>query len=385
LCKSFDATRTKTHTAKVGPLNSGDYVYYVRCKDEVGNKNTASAKIEFTVNAGTGDTTPPTISNVKVNPTSGKVGDSFTITAKVTDNSGITGVMALIEHPSGTKLATIALKDDGNSSDGAANDGTYGAKWSSTGRDVGSYYIDITAVDEYSNSSKKDNAATFTLTESSVHGDCKTLTKNGDASKKIDITFVPCGYGSDLTSFEADVKKHIAHFDETKDTTKFNFHIVTKTGITCGTRTCNNLDSDGSKFKQYASVCDTDEVVGFMKSAADGGCSYLSSGLCFVNQAMSPYVTIHETGHAVFSLVDEYTYSGSGGCSYEDMTNYPNCDNGSSCSKWSSVSGTSCIKGCTCTGNYRPASNCIMNIPDDEVDFCPVCAKHIKKVFSNYE
>ncbi len=383
LCKSFSTTGTKTHSVAVGPLNDESYTYYVRCKDKAGNVNTASTKIQFTVEAGSNDTTPPAISEVKVSPASGKIGDTFTITAKATDSSGISSVQAQLQIPDGTTVATVTLKDDGASGDGSANDGVYGATWLSTGMTAGTYYVDIVAKDKYNNSATDNNGATFTITGSSVNGDCKTLTNNGSAADKVDVTFVPCGYGSDLATFESDAKKHIAKFSYTNDVSKFNFHIVTKTGITCGTNTCTNLDSYGSKFRQYASVCDTDQVIGLMKSAQDGGCSGMGSGLSFVNQSTSPYVSVHETGHAFFSIDDEYVYQ-----QYRPISNPSyNCDNNSSCPTWSGLSGAQCIKGCTNSSAYRSAQNGIMNNPDQgtNVGFSPACAKRISSVLSKYK
>jgi hypothetical protein len=388
LCKAFDTTGKKNHSAEVGPLNNEDYVYYVRCKDKAGNANTKSATIEFTVDAGSNDTTPPSVTDILVNPVTGEIGDSFAITAKVTDNNDVKSVKAKIQQPDGTTVTTITLYDDGSHSDGSSGDDVYGRKWLSTGRSAGKYYIDIVAVDEYDNKTTKDNGATLTLEEAEggddddPNAECQAITVNGASSEKVDITFVPCGYGSDFTSLVNDAKKHIAKFSAAGiDATKFNFRYIKKTGIVCGNSTSENLDNYGSQFRQHASACPTDHVIGFMKSAEDGGCAYMNSKLCFVNQSTSPFVSVHETGHAFFGLDDEYTYQGS--CNR--TVSGPNCDTSSTCQKWSGVSGTSCISGCTCSKYYRPVSNCVMNQPSEGIKFCPVCLKSINSTLSSYK
>jgi len=146
-------------------LNDGAYTYYVRCKDAAGNTNISSAKIAFTVSGASGnDTTPPSITNIKASPASVAVGASITITATVTDKSGIKSVNADIQNPDGNTVATFAMKDDGKNGDGASGDGIYGVVIYSESGDEGTAYIDITATDEYGNSVTKNNGATITIT-----------------------------------------------------------------------------------------------------------------------------------------------------------------------------------------------------------------------------
>ncbi|MGX9727475.1 MAG: delta-60 repeat domain-containing protein [Candidatus Electronema sp. VV] len=56
------STDGKTHSANLGQLSEDNYTYYVRCKDDAGNKNTSGTKIEFTVTATSStDITAPVI------------------------------------------------------------------------------------------------------------------------------------------------------------------------------------------------------------------------------------------------------------------------------------------------------------------------------------
>jgi hypothetical protein len=69
---------------------------------------------------------------------------------------------------------------------------------------------------------------------------------------------------------------------------------------------------------------------------------------------------IHEMGHAVGKLSDEYTYSNSTGS--ENVENLgPNCDM-AGCAKWSTIAGTQCIPGCTYVNAYRSSQNSLMNM-----------------------
>jgi len=109
------------------------------------------------------DTTPPEITNMNVYPKSGTPSTLFTITSNVFDVSGVASVMAHIQYPDEMNIATVTLYDDGLHSDGIANDGIYGNRWDSIDNSIGTYYVDIIAVDTLNNSGEADNAATFSL------------------------------------------------------------------------------------------------------------------------------------------------------------------------------------------------------------------------------
>ena len=49
MANTFITTGGTTHSSNIGPLTDGIYTYFVRCKDTVGNKNTVSKSIIFTV------------------------------------------------------------------------------------------------------------------------------------------------------------------------------------------------------------------------------------------------------------------------------------------------------------------------------------------------
>ena len=105
----------------------------------------------------------PTIQNTTVSPASGSLGTVFTITTQASDISGIGSVIAHIQNPDETDVALVTLYDDGTHNDGAANDGTYGGSWDSSGFPGATYYIDIVANDTLGYFAEDENGASFDL------------------------------------------------------------------------------------------------------------------------------------------------------------------------------------------------------------------------------
>ena len=105
----------------------------------------------------------PTIQNTNVSPNLGLPGTVFTITTQASDVSGISSVIAHIQNPDETDVAQVILYDDGLHNDGAANDGTYGASWNSTGFPEATYYVDVVATDTLGYFTEKENGASFDI------------------------------------------------------------------------------------------------------------------------------------------------------------------------------------------------------------------------------
>ena len=105
------------------------------------------------------DTTGPTISLTTITPDSGEVGQTFTITADITDYSGVSGVTAYVQTGSSDTPPTgtaITMYDDGSSGGDTAVDGTYTCQWDSTGQAEGAYFVDIRAFDGSDGSNSAD-------------------------------------------------------------------------------------------------------------------------------------------------------------------------------------------------------------------------------------
>ena len=152
------------NSASIGNLNNGNYTYYVRCRDYSGNTNTTSTVISFVVSgSGTNDATPPQIANANVSASTASIGSSIKIAAKVTDNQGVGSVTARVRNASGQTVASLALLDNGVNDDNVAGNGVYGNAWNTSGLASGTYYIDISAVDNFGNTSSQTNVGTVAL------------------------------------------------------------------------------------------------------------------------------------------------------------------------------------------------------------------------------
>jgi hypothetical protein len=152
------------NSASSGNLNDGNYKYYVRCRDYQGNTNTASTVISFKVSGSSvSDTLPPQIANVHASNSSASVGSVIKITANVTDNQGVATVSARARNAAGQTVGTLTLLDDGANDDNVSGNGVYGNSWNTAGLSSGTYYIDITAIDNFGNSTNQSNLATIVL------------------------------------------------------------------------------------------------------------------------------------------------------------------------------------------------------------------------------
>jgi hypothetical protein len=105
--KNMTMTGTgSSYSARIGPFSAGMKVnYYVEAKDAAGNTNW-SQQASFSVIA-SGDSTPPTITNVQHIPNSPKDTDQVIITATITDNVGVSSAMIYYSDGSGTQNKTM--------------------------------------------------------------------------------------------------------------------------------------------------------------------------------------------------------------------------------------------------------------------------------------
>ena len=128
------------------------------------------------------DEEPPTVSNVEVNPSTGVMGTTFTITAEVDDATGVKLVMAHLSHE-GREITEFELFDDGKHGDEAAEDGIYGDTWDSN-YPTGTYSIMIYAEDSLGNSRDYFDLASFIVPRTSSSISCSvspSMVTKGDS------------------------------------------------------------------------------------------------------------------------------------------------------------------------------------------------------------
>jgi len=136
-------------------IPDGTYQIRVRARNHAGTDSWSSADIIV-------DDTSPTISNTAVSDSIVQSGTIVDITTTITDNlAGIdpATTKAHIQKPDGTDVDVVNLVDDGSGCDAVAGDNNYCGQWIAAGTE-GTYYIDITASDNASNSQTQDNGAT---------------------------------------------------------------------------------------------------------------------------------------------------------------------------------------------------------------------------------
>jgi hypothetical protein len=151
-----------------------------------------------------------------------------------------------------------------------------------------------------------------------------------------------------------------------------------------------------SSVSSAAAGAPRDEVLVIVNNNEYGGSGSLEWGMCFDPSTFAVsykdlsgiygadwtarQVSVHETGHSMGGLWDEYEYDISG--NYGDG---PNCIHDSTCALWSGTPGTGCFAGCSYDGMYRPTQNgCLMNTftPTGGFKFCPVCINHFQSKVS---
>jgi len=130
------------HFKYTADYKDGDHYLVVYTKDEY-DYFSSNAKLSFKV-----DSTPPTISNVIINSSSGKPGTVFTISAIITDPSGIEDATAYIQHPDEVNVAILPLTN---------KNGKFEAVWDSTDAVCGNYLVDIVTTDSIGNTYEAEN------------------------------------------------------------------------------------------------------------------------------------------------------------------------------------------------------------------------------------
>jgi len=136
---------------------------------------------------------------------------------------------------------------------------------------------------------------------------CIPFLYNGDPSAKVDIVFVPDkDYNGDMTKFFADIKRIIydGYFNNTaynESSCKFNFYYYPQAGEY--KEVCEAWDLP-SGFEEDCSFADSAAIV--FKSSKRA----CSGGSVFSTPGYSPKVVVHETGHRIFGMADEYCCDG---------------------------------------------------------------------------
>ena len=148
--------------------------------------------------------------------------------------------------------------------------------------------------------------------------------------------------------------------------------------ITAGTTTQDlgcvyygrGIGCDATIIRAVAAAWNYDTVVVIHNSNVYGG-GVNSHGIAATYRNVNEWarhVALHEMGHSVANLADEYSYGRSSTYNPDNIANcalYP-------CSKWAGTPGTGCFQTCAFTDWYRPTNDgCIMRslVPADGIKF----------------
>jgi hypothetical protein len=125
---------------------SGEYSIYVNTVDNNGNSTDVVADQTLTIDNPAADVTGPVVEAVEINPGEANVGDTVTISAKLTDNqSGVYGAFATLESPNFEKYESISLVLNSETNKW---EGTYEVKEFDL---PGSWHVNVTAFDNAGN------------------------------------------------------------------------------------------------------------------------------------------------------------------------------------------------------------------------------------------
>lgn len=227
---------------------------------------------------------------------------------------------------------------------------------------------------------KHENLASFKL----YRPGCVQILESGSVSDKIDLTFIGQGY-DDIEKFKTDVQKYtggffaIEPFKSSKG--RFNVYYVNQTSDFSCKLGCKGIERlvccDDASVKKFALQCPADKIIVLINTETFCGTASDYAKVCTINDPRAGLVLVHEIGHALAGLGDEYGYA----ISSQKAADTPNCAS-EGCSKWDGL-GAGCFAGCGYSNWFRPTDkSCIMNEYINQ--FCPVCSNAISNILSTY-
>ncbi|MFH1664340.1 MAG: M64 family metallopeptidase [archaeon] len=214
------------------------------------------------------------------------------------------------------------------------------------------------------------NCTQNTCTQSSFSLDplCKPLKFDGSFDSRITIIFVPSNFNGDMENFRQKaewVTSVFNNYDPLKSTnSRLNvMYVPEEKGSYCYFN-CGGiarlLCCNGDLAVGTSSRCTEGprQTVVIHNDETYGGAGSFWGGLSTTSvHPSAPRIAVHELGHSLFGLGDEYNYQG-----HSSPLNSPNCDY-AGCSKWAEllgVNGVNCKANSCGNGAYYTSENTIM-------------------------
>tara|TARA_Y100000590_G_scaffold470454_1_gene665220 strand:+ start:89421 stop:90320 length:900 start_codon:yes stop_codon:yes gene_type:complete len=186
---------------------------------------------------------------------------------------------------------------------------------------------------------------------------CETLRSSALAqNKSVNIVLVPSNFEGDLKLFKKEAKKIVEKFESykpfSKDNKFINFFLSTKEAKKNSfcKYGCSGIDRllccDRGDAKKLAKVCDNSkerQILVVHNDTKYGGAGYINDNIATTSiNRSAPKVAVHEIGHSLFDLADEYTIS-------TGTRGLRNCAK-SDCQEWKDLIDID-FKGAECTPN----------------------------------
>jgi len=251
---------------------------------------------------------------------------------------------------------------------------------------VGEYTITVTVTDI--NSQSASDQIDITVTES----ECRPLIENGDHNDKIDIVFI-LAHNATWEAFESEMEEMfnrlVSKAPVSSNPNKFNVYYYTRPGEVV-------RDSDGrckgEKPSGYGVRCSFADTTAFVhrEGCRDNARYHAIEDLTMPGSEFTadrPKTFVHEVGHAIFGMGDEYYEAGK---MYTQRPIFPNvwssqanCEADRGPAGWSEPCVEICdLNGENCVGYWKLDYECIM---DRYESFCSACTRKINWVLGHYQ
>ncbi len=211
---------------------------------------------------------------------------------------------------------------------------------------------------------------------------------SGALADRVNLVFVPSGFDGDMNAFAWEVSRIASIFAsyEPFGPTSPDYNVLyvpEEAGSYCNFN-CNGiarlLCCSTSLARSLSSTCTTGarQTIVVHNSTTYGGAGYTSSDVATTSiHSSAPRIAIHELGHSLFSLADEYNYSTS------LVSGAPNCDV-SACPNWADMigyNGVDCRSGSCANGGYWTSESTLMrslSYPFEEVNLRSTCCTYFR-------
>ncbi len=276
----------------------------------------------------------------------------------------------------GTETQTVALFDDGLHQDKKSKDSWYGGFFDSTNATPGTYEVV---------SGNNEVLGHFEVVKSG----CQLIQGSG-REDTIKFVILSDKY-TDLSEFKNDALHLITGKDAIltvepykSNLDKFSFFVVNANNDFNCQVGCHGISTlvccDDKAVMDAASQCSFDQLFVLLKDTTLCGSASTYAKICAKND-YAPMVIMHELGHSVGDLADEYLYDTAfGGYDVGKITS-ANCD-AQGCDKWKDIT-SGCFKGCSYDYLYRSEeTNSIMlqYVPEYNL----VSQRELSNKISNY-